>query len=273
MGGGRHSRVQSLVRPGPGSKSHGSADFYQFDERGDARIEFNFQLGKAQWDMWKIRFGDHPDEMLRTINHDMAAAVIDDFALDKDNNHRRATARFKARALAQYHGNGQFEIPLPKMMKLVTGSGPDWAFTSSASEKTPQGSGLVDITYRARLPAKAHDAHIVNGNDFNRLAYTLEVAPSKPKSLLYAGVALVVAAIGLVDRIKPHRSNCDGENFTTAVAATARCVAAELNWGAEEIRKGVRPHFFYDIVWSKTSGGGALVLGLSDAEEGAGLTA
>ena len=171
---------------------------YQFDERGDARIEFNFQLGKAQWDMWKIRFGDHPDEMLRAINHDMAAAVIDDFALDKDDTHRRATARFKARALAQYHGNGQFEIPLPKMMKLVTGSGPDWAFTSSQSEKTPQGSGLVDITYRAKLPAKAHDSHIVNGNDFNRLAYTLEVTPSKPKTLLYAGVALVVAAIVLL---------------------------------------------------------------------------
>ena len=171
---------------------------YQFDERGDAKIEFNFQLGKLQWDTWKIRFGDHPDEMLRAINHDMAAAVIDDFALDKDDTHRRATARFKARALAQYHGNGQFEIQVPKTMKLVTGSGIDWAFTSSMSEKTPQGSGLVNMTYRAKLPAKAHDARIINGNDFNRLAYALEVSPSKPKTLLYAGVALVVAAIVLL---------------------------------------------------------------------------
>src|SRR5450755_129993 len=101
---------------------------YQFDDRGDAKIEFHFQLGKAQWDVWKMRFGDHPDEMLRTINHDMAAAVIEDFGLDKDDTHRRATARFKARALAQYRGNGQFEIQMPKTMKLVTGSGVDWAF-------------------------------------------------------------------------------------------------------------------------------------------------
>jgi hypothetical protein len=168
---------------------------YQFDERGDAKIEFNFQLGKAQWDTWKMRYGDHPDEMLRMINHDMAAAVTEDFGLDKDDTHRRATAHFKARALAQYRGNGQFEIQLPKTMKLVTGSGLEWAFTNSMTEKTPQGSGLVDVTYRGKLPAGAHDAHIINGNDFNRLAYTLEVSPSKPKTLLYAGLALIVAAV------------------------------------------------------------------------------
>src|ERR1700730_10624633 len=136
---------------------------YQFDDRGDAKIEFNFQLGKAQWDAWKTRFGDHPDEMLRTINHDFAAAVIEDFALEKDDTHRHAIARFKARALAQYHGNDQFEIQVPKNMKLVTGSGLEWVFTNSMPEKTPQGNtGIVNITYRGKLPAKAHDAHMVN---------------------------------------------------------------------------------------------------------------
>ncbi|MDQ2949468.1 MAG: hypothetical protein M3Y27_26615 [Acidobacteriota bacterium] len=168
---------------------------YQFDDRGDAKIEFNFQLGKAQWDVWKMRYGDHPDEMLRTINHDMAAAVIDDFGLDKDETHRRATAHFKARALAQYRGNGEFEIQLPKTMKLVTGSGLDWAFTSSMSEKTPTGTGLVNVTYRAKLPPKAKDAHVINGNDYSRLAYSLEVSPPKPYTLLYAGLGLIFAAI------------------------------------------------------------------------------
>jgi hypothetical protein len=185
--------VTGLVRAQEPSRT--VEQIYQFDERGDAKIEFNFQLSKLQWDVWKMRFGDHPDEMLRSINHDMAAAVIDDFALDKDDTHRRATARFKARALAQYRGNGEFEIQVPKTMKLVTGSGQDWAFTSSMSEKTPQGAGLVDITYRGKLPARARNAHIVNGNDFNRLVYNLEVTPARPKTLLYAGLGLVAAAI------------------------------------------------------------------------------
>jgi hypothetical protein len=171
---------------------------FQFDERGDAKIEFNFQLGKAQWDVWKMRYGDHPDEMLRSINHEMAAAVIEDFGLDKDDTHRSAKAHFRARALAQYRGNGQFEIPVPKNMKLVTGSGVDWAFTNSMSEKTPMGSGLVNMTYRARLPAKAQNAHMSNGNDFNRLTYTLEVSPSKPKTLLYAGLGSIGVAIVLL---------------------------------------------------------------------------
>jgi hypothetical protein len=188
--------VAGLVRAQEASRT--VEQVYQFDERGDAKIEFNFQLSKAQWDFWKMRFGDHPDEMLRSINHDMAAAVIEDFALDKDDTHRRATARFKARALAQYRGNGEFEIQVPKTMQLVTGSGLDWAFTSSMSEKTPQGAGLINMTYRGKLPAKAQNAHMVNGNDFNRLVYNLEVSPSKPKTLLYSGLGLIAAAIVLL---------------------------------------------------------------------------
>jgi hypothetical protein len=168
---------------------------YQFDERGDAKIEFNFQLARAPWEMWKAQYGEHPDMLLRIINHDMAAAVIEDFALEKDDTHRHATARFKARALAQYRGSGQFEIQVPKNMKLVTGSGLEWVFTNSISERTPQGTGIVNMTYRAKLPPKARDAHMVNGNDFSRLVYSLEVSPSKPKTLLYSGVVLIVAAL------------------------------------------------------------------------------
>jgi hypothetical protein len=171
---------------------------YQFDERGDAEVEIHFQLDRGSWDNWKSQYGDHPDMLLRMTRHDMAAAVIEDFGLDRDDVHRSAVSHFKARALAQYRGNGQFEIPIPKNMKLVTGSGTEWAFTNSAAERLPGGgSRIVNMTYRGRLPAKAQNAHMVNGNDFDRLAYTLEVNPSKPKTLLYGGMALVAAAIAL----------------------------------------------------------------------------
>jgi hypothetical protein len=169
---------------------------YQFNERGDANVEFDFGFDKASWDMWKSQYGDHPDVLLRYMKHDMAAAVIEDFALEKDDMNRKAVARFKARALANYRGNDQFEIAVPKSMKLVTGSGLEWVFMQSGSETTPKGENrIVNITYRGKLPAKAHDAHLVNGNDINRLAYTLEVSPAKPKTLLYGGVVLIVAAL------------------------------------------------------------------------------
>jgi hypothetical protein len=171
---------------------------YQFNDRGDANVEFDFGFDKASWDLWKSNFGDHPDVFLRYIKHEMAAAVIEDFSLEKDDMHRRAVAKFKDRARAQYRGNGQFEIPFPKSMKLVTGSGLEWAFMQSGSETTPKGENrIVNITYRAKLPAKAHDAHVVNGNDFSRLVYSLEVSLSKPKTLLYSGVVLIVAALVL----------------------------------------------------------------------------
>jgi hypothetical protein len=113
---------------------------YQFDERGDAKVEIHFQLDRGSWEYWKSQYGDHPDMLLRMTKHEMAAAVIEDFGLDRDDVHRSAVSHFKARALAQYRGNGQFEIPIPKNMKLVTGSGADWAFTNSAAERTPGGA-------------------------------------------------------------------------------------------------------------------------------------
>src|SRR5207249_2135673 len=121
---------------------------YQFDEHGDAKIEYNFQLGRAQWEEWKAKFGDHPDMLLRMINYEFAAAIIEDFVPEHDDTHRHYTIRYRARALAQYRGNGQFEIPVPKNMKLVTGSGLEWFFNDSTTERvwTPTGTvtGIVN---------------------------------------------------------------------------------------------------------------------------------
>ncbi len=182
---------------------------FQFDERGDAKIEFNFQLGRLQWNRWKAQYGDHPDVLLRLTKYNMAAAAIDNFSLTKDDTQRRAVTRFTARALAQYRGNGQFEIQMPRNIKPVTGSGLEWVFTSSMPDSNPgifsEGQSVVNVTLRAKLPAKAHDAHMVNGNDFDRLVYSLEVSQSKPKTLLYSGVVLIVAA--LVMAVMATRAN------------------------------------------------------------------
>ena len=85
---------------------------YQFDERGDAKIEINFQLGAKEWAQWKYQRGDHPDIVLRNLKYQLAAAVLDDagFQMEKDEVHRRAFERVTARALANYRSGGQFEI-------------------------------------------------------------------------------------------------------------------------------------------------------------------
>lgn len=163
---------------------------YKLDGRGDAQVEFNFQLDASHWAQWKEQYGDHPDLMLRNLKYQLAAAVIDDFALDKDEVHRRAVAKIKARCIARYRGNGQFELQVPKNMKLVAGSGSEWVFSSSMLEE----GGIVNITDRAKLPANAGNVHLVTGNDYDQLAYSLEVSPSKPKYLLYLGLFFLLAA-------------------------------------------------------------------------------
>lgn len=166
---------------------------YDIDERGDAQIEYQFQLGARQWIMWKDQFGDHPDIMLRDVKHQLAAAVIEDFSLTKDDVHRKGTTRIKARALASYLGNGQFQLQVPKEMKMVANTGTEWVFSSSEFEN----GGLVNITDRAKLPTGARNAHLVTGNDLNQLVYTLDVNPSKPTAFLYVGVFLLLAAVTL----------------------------------------------------------------------------
>lgn len=165
---------------------------FQFDERGDADIEIRFQYGAAQWAQWKEQFGDHPDLLLRNLRYELAAAVLDDFGLKRDDVKRIATANVKARALARYRSNGQFTIEVPKNMKLVTGSGTEWAFTNSSLIN----GELVNMTLRAKLPAKARNVHYTPGNDFDQLVYSLELEKPKPKLLLGAGIGLV--AMGIV---------------------------------------------------------------------------
>jgi hypothetical protein len=163
---------------------------YQVDKEGNAEIDCKMQFDAKQWMLWKDQFGDHPDLMLRDLKYQMAAAVIDDFSLQKDDMRRTADAKIKGRCFATYRGNGQFQIQAAKDMKLVAGSGTEWVFTNS----TLGNGGIMNITNRIKLPANAQNAHLVNGNDYNWLTYNLEVSPAKPKSLLYSGVTLLIIA-------------------------------------------------------------------------------
>jgi hypothetical protein len=178
---------------------------YQFDERGDAQIDWRFQLNAQSWAQWKASYGDHPDLLLREVKQQLAAAVIDDYKLEKDDMHRSAISKFSARALASYRGDGQFQIPVPKTLTLASGSGSDWVFTSSQIEP---GRGILNVTYHAKLPAKARDAHVARGNDYNQLVYSLDRSPAKPAMLLYVGIACLFGAVisGAISMVSARKS-------------------------------------------------------------------
>ena len=177
---------------------------YQVDKEGNAEIDIKMQFNAKQWSIWKEEFGDHPDLMLRDVKYQMAAAVIDDFSLQKDDMHRTADAKIKCRCFATYRGNGQFQIQGDKDKKLAAGSGTEWVFTGSTLGNT----GIINQTNRIKLPTGAQNAHLVNGNDYNWLTYTLEPSPDKPKLLLYGGVVFLVAgaALGAFSVLIPGKS-------------------------------------------------------------------
>ena len=177
---------------------------YQIDERGDADIEVTFQYSASQWAMWKEKYGDRPDIVLRDMRYTMATSVLENFSLTRDDVQRRATGKVKARALARYSNAGQFVIDVPKEMKLVTGENRDWIFSFTNALN----GEIVSQTLHAKLPANARNAHFGSGGDFDNLTYTLDLTPAKPKVTLTAGISLMVigTVLGTLSLFKRKKS-------------------------------------------------------------------
>ncbi len=180
-------------------------EIYEFDQRGDAKLEVSFQYGAAQWAAWKEEYGDHPDLLLRNLRYQFASAIIDDFSLDKDDVHRHAAARLKGRAVARYRGGGEFIVDVPKNMKLVSGSGREWIFTNSSLVN----GEIINQTIHAKLPEAAQNAHFSPGGDFDQLIYQINQVQERPKGWLEAGIALIVfgVAAGFVSTRYPKKES------------------------------------------------------------------
>jgi hypothetical protein len=167
---------------------------FVIDERGDAAISVTFQYNASKWEQWKAEYGNHPDRVLRDMRYSMAAAVLEDFSLDRDDVQRKAHGKIKARALARYRNAGEFIIEIPKVMTLVTGANTDWIFSAT----TGRGGEIVTTTEHLKLPASAKNVHLSPAGDFNNLSYTLDVSPVRPKGWLNAGIAMLGAGAVLL---------------------------------------------------------------------------
>lgn len=164
---------------------------YTFDSRGDAVIETSSQFSASEWAEWKERYGDHPDLLLRDLRYQFASAMIDDLSMEKDEVHRKASTKIKARALARYKSNGEFSVDVTKDLNLITGSGRDWFFTSSA----PVNGTLITQKLKANLPPRVTDAAFKQGGDMNLLNYSVDVRPWRSRKLLAAGLVLFLLGL------------------------------------------------------------------------------
>ncbi len=178
----------------PESVSRTINQVYKIDERGDADIEVSFQYSASQWATWKEQYGNRPDIVLRDMRYQMATAVLENFALERDDVQRKAVGKIKARALARYRNAGEFVIDVPKEMKLVTGANTDWIFSFTNAVN----GEIVSQTLHAILPASARNVRFAPGGDFDNLSYTLDLSPTRPKGWLHAGIALLSSGVGLV---------------------------------------------------------------------------
>ncbi len=167
---------------------------YNIDERGDAAVEVSFQHSASQWAAWKENYGNHQDLVLRDLRYSMAAAVLDNFSMERDDAQRKALNKVRAKAFARYRNAGEFVVDVPKEMKLVTGANTDWIFSTANGIN----GEIVSQTFHFKLPASAKNVHFSPGGDFNNLSYTLDLTQSHPKVWRNAGIAMLSAGVGLL---------------------------------------------------------------------------
>lgn len=164
------------------------------DSLGNAEISATFTLPAAQWRMWNQTYGQNEFLLKRDFEHQFSAVVLRDFKLDRDEMNRTAKLSMKGAASAEYRGNGVWEVELEKGARGTEISDTVWQFSKS----TGQSGGILQQTFRVKLPEGAKNSEQVSGEmGVPVLRYTLAPERRSPV-LLIAGVVLALLGLGLL---------------------------------------------------------------------------
>lgn len=164
------------------------------DPNGDGRMELQTRCSAQTWRIWKANFGDHPDLILRNLKHQYSRYEFMDYALDKDDVKRVATAKMQARSIATLAKDGRYIVEVPQPARLVSNNGNEWIFNQSA-EGGPQ-APTVDQTTRLYLPKGATNATLANPDtDYQQVVYSMPSTDWNRSWVLYLGIASGVAGL------------------------------------------------------------------------------
>lgn len=100
---------------------------FKIDRLGDARIEVSEKMTQMQWEGFKGGpLVNDPSISKRNMERAMSTYVIEDFKRDIDDMNRTVKMTLKAKAMAQYKGDGNWELKLdtknPQITKLSDNS-------------------------------------------------------------------------------------------------------------------------------------------------------
>lgn len=94
---------------------------FHIDKLGDANMELRMKMTASQWQAFKSSsVATNPTIFKRDMERQMASLILEDLKTDLDENTRTSKTKIKARGMAQYKGNGKWEVKMDMKDPNVT---------------------------------------------------------------------------------------------------------------------------------------------------------
>ena len=175
------------------------------DDLGNADVNVTMKLNASQWDNFKKSVGNNTSIIKREMEKGLPKHHLKDFTYSEDQMERTYSMKFKALGISSINKSGKWEAKLdaknPDITKL---SEKEFVMTTNMLVN----GGLVEQTQKIHLPANSSNAKIEK-DSFGNAMLTFETSNTGGSKLtMYAGIALVLAGLGLFFKnSRPPKNN------------------------------------------------------------------
>ena len=169
----------------------------KIDKLGDATWQVSQKMTQAQWENFKGGpLVNDPSISKRDMERAMSTYVIDDFKRDIDDMNRTVKMTLVVRAMAQYKGNGHWELPLTTKNQQITKLSDNAIMSTS------------NVLYGGHLTAQVYKIYFPDGSksveqtsdSFGNIVFTYRLGGSFLSFLTWnniLGALMIIASVAL----------------------------------------------------------------------------
>ncbi len=168
---------------------------FHIDKLGDANLELRMKMTAAQWQAFKASaVAKNPGIFKRDMERQMSSIILEDLKTELDEDTRTSTTKIKARGMAQYKGDGKWEVKMDMKNPNVTKVSDNCYLLTG---NLVSGGVLIQQLQKIFLPDDASDIKQDTDTFGNAIiTYRLNTEPSKFSIPTIAGILLMLGGIG-----------------------------------------------------------------------------
>lgn len=168
---------------------------FHIDKLGDANLELRMKMTAAQWQAFKASaVAKNPGIFKRDMERQMSSIILEDLKTELDEDTRTSTTKIKARGMAQYKGDGKWEVKMDMKNPNVTKVSDNCYLLTG---NLVSGGVLIQQLQKIFLPDDASDIKQDTDTFGNAIiTYKLNTEPSKFSIPTIAGILLMLGGIG-----------------------------------------------------------------------------